>query len=103
MACGCGDKSKAGGSMSFGPLKFKDCGCGCGGAKAYEKFMISLLSAIIFYIVAHPTTFKIVRDIAGDWVSSAAGCPTAWGLILHSLVFMLVVWGIMHIKNIRNK
>lgn len=104
MGCGCGDKSvKADGSIKLGPLTFKDCGCGCGGAIAYEKFMISLLSAIIFYIVAHPTTFKVVRGFAGDWVSSATGCPSIAGLALHALVFMAIVWGLMCIKNIRKK
>ena len=107
MTCGCASKSspKNTGSIKLlgGALTFKDCGCGCGGSIAYEKFMISLLSAVIFYIVAHPGTFKFVRSIIGDWVSSAAGCPSASGLILHSVVFMFIVWGLMYIKNIRKK
>lgn len=106
MTCGC-NKSSKGVDMnqytSLGPLKFWECGCGCKGKMAYQKFMISLLSAIIFYVVAHPETFKVVRGIVGEWVSSVSGCPTAAGLLLHSLVFMLIVWGIMCIKNIRNK
>ena len=105
MTCGC-NKSSKGVDMnqytSLGPLKFWECGCGCKGAMAYQKFMISLLSAVIFYIIAHPATFKFVRGFMGDWVSSASGCPSAMGLLLHSIVFMLVVWGLMYIKNIRN-
>lgn len=85
--------------MLGGLMKFDDCGCGCGGAVGYEKFMISVLSAIIFYIIANPTTFKIVRSVAGDWVSSATGCPSSMGLILHSFVFFLIVWGLMYIKK----
>ena len=87
--------------MLGGALEFKDCGCGCGGNKAYDKFMISVLSAVIFYIVAHPRTFKIMRGILGEWVSSASGCPSTMGLLLHSIVFLFIVWGLMHIKNIK--
>jgi len=78
---------------------FKDCGCGCGGSKARDKFVISVISALLFFIVANPSTFIIMRRILGAWVSSPNGCPSIAGLTLHTVVFLLVVWGMMQIKK----
>ncbi len=78
---------------------FKDCGCGCGGAEQKKKFMTSLLSAFLFFIVANPETFILVRRVFGTWVASATGYPTIFGLILHAFVFMLIVWGLMNLKR----
>tara|TARA_R110002072_G_scaffold157128_4_gene307639 strand:+ start:1962 stop:2471 length:510 start_codon:yes stop_codon:yes gene_type:complete len=78
---------------------FKDCGCGCNGKKQDMKFKISLLSALIFFIVANPETYKLVSNIFGKWVCNVDGCPSFMGLLLHTLVFMLVVWGIMNIRK----
>jgi hypothetical protein len=77
---------------------FKDCGCGCNGKKQEKKLWISLMSALVFFIVANPDTFRIMRTILGSWVSGPNGCPTTAGLILHTIVFMLVTWGMMNIK-----
>ena len=90
--CGCNRNQKA-------SLLFKDCGCGCKGKKQEHKFIISVMSALIFFVVANPETFRAVRGIAGNWVSSPTGCPTIGGLAFHALVFMLVVWGLMNIRR----
>ena len=78
---------------------FKDCGCGCGGAEQKKKFMASLLSGFLFFIIANPETFTIVRRIFGKWVASATGYPTTLGLFLHAFIFFLIVWGIMNLKK----
>jgi hypothetical protein len=78
---------------------FKDCGCGCGGSKARDKFVISVISALLFFIVANPSTFIIMRRILGAWVSSPNGCPSIAGLALHTVVFLLIVWGMMQIQK----
>ncbi len=78
---------------------FKDCGCGCNGRKQQEKFMASVMSALLFFLIANPDTFILVRRVFGNWVASATGYPTTLGLILHSIVFMLIVWGLMNIKK----
>jgi hypothetical protein len=78
---------------------FRDCGCGCDGKKQQEKFTASLMSAFLFFIIANPETFIIVRRVFGSWVASATGYPTILGLVLHALVFMLIVWGIMNLKR----
>ena len=78
---------------------FKDCGCGCKGKKQQDKFVISIISALTFYVIANPMTFRFVRGILGSNIASPNGCPTACGLVVHSIVFMFVVWGMMNIKK----
>ena len=67
---------------------FKDCGCGCGGKKQEQKLAISLMAALVFFIVANPDTYRLMRAILGKWVSGPYGCPTTNGLNLHTIVFM---------------
>lgn len=50
-----------------------------------------ILPAVTFFAVANPETFKLVRKFAGDWVASADGLPTTYGLILHSIVFVILL------------
>ena len=78
---------------------FKDCGCGCNGKKQEQKFVISLMSALLFFVVANPDTYRLVRSILGSWVSGPNGCPTTAGLVLHTLVFLLITWAMMNIKR----
>ena len=73
-----------------------DCKCEKGNR---DKLMISMISALVFFIVANPETFKLVRRIVGSWVATPTGCPSMTGLALHAAVFMLVVWGMMNIKR----
>ena len=77
---------------------FKDCGCGCNGKKQEQKLLISAQAALVFFIIASPDTFRLMRKLLGKWVSGPNGCPTTSGLLLHSLVFLLVTWGMMNIK-----
>ena len=78
---------------------FKDCGCGCGGRKQEEKLIISIISGLTFFIIANPETFRLVRALLGSWISTPTGCPSTLGLLVHTLVFILVVWGMMNIKK----
>ena len=78
---------------------FKDCGCGCNGKKQEQKFLISIMSALVFFVVANPETFRVMRKVFGSWVSNPSGCPSTGGLVLHTIVFMLVTWGMMNIKR----
>ena len=75
---------------------FKDCGCGCDGKKQEKKFLISLMSATLFFIVANPQTFLVVRELLGDGIANAAGCPSTIGLLVHTLVFFLITWALMN-------
>ena len=78
---------------------FKDCGCGCNGEKQQEKFIISIISGLTFFIIANPETFRLVRRVLGPRIATPTGCPYTLGLLVHTLVFILVVWGMMNIKK----
>jgi len=78
---------------------FKDCGCGCNGKKQEEKLIISVISGLTFFIVANPETFRIVRKILGPRIATPTGCPSTMGLLVHTLVFVLLVWGMMNLKR----
>ena len=78
---------------------FKDCGCGCNGKKQEDKFIISIISGLTFFIVANPETFRLVRRVLGPRIATPTGCPSTLGLLVHTLVFILVVWGMMNIKK----
>jgi hypothetical protein len=82
---------------------FKDCGCGCNGKKQEEKFIISVISGLTFFIVANPETFRLVRRVLGPRIATPTGCPSTTGLLVHTLVFILVVWGMMNIKKERKE
>lgn len=73
---------------------------GCGEPSQMLKFRISLMSALLFFVIANPETFKIIKKVFGSWVSSPTGCPTMNGLVLHSVVFLLVTWALMNINKV---
>jgi hypothetical protein len=75
---------------------FKDCGCGCGGRKSRDKFLIALISALVFFLIASPETYQLTRQVFGTWVSGPTGCASMLGLVLHSVVFFLVTLGLMY-------
>lgn len=78
---------------------FKDCGCGCNGEKAKQKFITSLISGLLFFIVANPELFILMRGVFGAAIAGPNGCPTQVGLMVHALVFTVIVWGMMNLKN----
>ena len=78
---------------------FKDCGCGCNGAKARQKFITALVAALVFFVIANPQTFRIVRKVLGSVVASPNGCATQVGVLIHSVVFFLIVLGLLNIKR----
>ena len=57
------------------------------------KVKFSFLSALIFFLVANPVTFRFVNSIIPGVANN--GCPTAFGFILHTVVFFLVSFVVM--------
>jgi hypothetical protein len=72
--------------------------CKCTTSKK-DKIMISLMSALLFIVIAHPETFKIVRRIFGSWVSTPTGCPSVEGLLLHGVVFFCITLLLMNVNK----
>lgn len=65
--------------------------------KHMKKVSISLMSAVLFFIIANPETFKFMNNLLGGGISNGSGCPTSNGLLLHTFVFFLVTLILMYI------
>ena len=55
-----------------------------------SKVQGALIAGLMFFIISNPMVYKIVDGVLGDTlgrISSPSGCPTTWGLIVHSGVF----------------
>ncbi len=57
------------------------------------KAKFSFYSALLFFVIANPVTFRFVNSLIGG--VAVGGCPTAFGFILHTLVFFLASYAIM--------
>jgi hypothetical protein len=60
------------------------------------KAKYSFYSALVFFLVANPETYKITQMVFGTmFTTSNGGCPTPLGLLLHTIVFFIVLLGLM--------
>jgi len=60
-----------------------------------QKWMISIISALLFYIIALPQTYEcltnpIVESLTGIELEKK-GKPTTFGVMIHAIVFLLIV------------
>jgi len=54
------------------------------------KLKGALIAGLMFFIISNPMVYKLVDGLVGGMlgpIASPSGCPTTWGLILHSGVF----------------
>lgn len=54
------------------------------------KVKEALVAGLMFFIISHPTVYKLVDSLVGGLlgnIASPGGCPTTWGLVVHSAVF----------------
>jgi len=60
------------------------------------KAKYSFYSALVFFLIANPETYKFTQMIFGSMFTiSNGGCPTPAGLFFHSIVFFIVLLGLM--------
>jgi hypothetical protein len=72
-----------------------------------SKVKAALTAGLLFFVVSSPATYKFVDSLVGGVVSAVApglmhyfriaesGCPTTYGLLVHSVVFAAVVYYLM--------
>lgn len=65
-----------------------------------DKWRYTLYTTVIFLIVVHPQTYRLVNHLLGNIVkiSDKCGCPTMAGIVVHAIVFTLIVRYMMDIK-----
>jgi hypothetical protein len=66
------------------------------------KAKYAFISALIFFIVANPETYKFTQTLLGGLfeVAHPMGAATPNGLLLHTVLFFLAMWGLMMVPNI---
>jgi hypothetical protein len=60
-----------------------------------DKWIISIIVAMIFLIVASPYLFRITNGILGGRISDSRGFPTVTGLLVHGMIFLLIIRAMM--------
>lgn len=63
----------------------------------FQKWKYTLMTTLIFLIIANPYTYSLVNSLLGKFVRIAtpSGCPTPAGLAVHAVVFTLILRFIM--------
>lgn len=54
------------------------------------KLKDALIAGLMFFIISNPMVYKLVDNLLGGMlgrIASPSGCPTNWGLMVHSAVF----------------
>jgi hypothetical protein len=66
------------------------------------KAKYSFISALVFFIVANPETYKFTQILFGSLVEVAhpMGAATPAGLLLHTVVFFFAMLGLMMVPNL---
>jgi hypothetical protein len=57
---------------------------------ASAKLSAAIVAGVMFFIISNPIVYKAVDGVLGGLlgpIASPSGCPTTWGLIVHSAVF----------------
>jgi hypothetical protein len=73
-----------------------------------KKFVHCAILALLFFVLSSPMTYSVVDRAVGTVVRLVAphlaeslrvimgGCPTTYGIIVHSLVFGVVAYYFLH-------
>ena len=66
------------------------------------KAKYSFISALVFFLVANPETYKFTQSLFGGLfqVAYPMGAATPAGLVLHTVVFFAAMLGLMAIPNL---
>lgn len=61
------------------------------------KAKYAFYSTLVFFLVANPETFKLTQRMFGGLLTIASdnGGATPYGFFLHTLIFFLILWGLM--------
>jgi hypothetical protein len=61
------------------------------------KAKYALYSALVFFVVANPETYRVTQSVLGRvlTIADGAGHPTPLGFFFHTFVFFLLLWGLM--------
>ena len=74
--------------------------CLSGYKSKHIKVKASVMAALLFVVIASPEVFGLVQKLVGGLVRvTSNGVPTAFGLLLHGLVYGLLSYLLMGLKK----
>lgn len=59
------------------------------------KLSGAIVAGLMFFIISNPIVYRLVDQLLGGFlgpIATPSGCPTTWGLIVHSAVFAAAVY-----------
>ena len=61
------------------------------------KAKYSFYSALVFFLVANPETYKIIQKMLGGIIGTIAtnGCPTPLGIFVSTFIFFIIMFALM--------
>jgi|TARA_Y100000389_G_scaffold161732_1_gene164273 hypothetical protein len=62
------------------------------------KLKYSFYSTLVFYILSSASMYRLTSKLLP---TAKGGCPTPFGLFLHSIVFLIALYGIMSLPKDR--
>jgi hypothetical protein len=63
-----------------------------------QKQSATIQSVLLFFLIANPMTYRLTNSLLSGLTGRLAdggGCPTSTGLLVHSAVFGILVYGLM--------
>ncbi len=68
----------------------------------FLKAKYSFISALVFFIVANPETYKFTQTLLGGifQVAHPMGAATPAGMLLHTALFFFAMLGLMLVPNL---
>ena len=65
-----------------------------------DKWRYTLITAVLFFIVVNPYTYKFVNFLLKRFfkIADKSGCPTFAGVVVHTIVFTLLLRGLMELN-----
>lgn len=61
-----------------------------------HKITNTTYGSLIFFFVSNPITYRTVSSILGKWIVNDKGCPTIKGALLHTLLYIVILTGVMY-------
>jgi ABC-type sulfate transport system permease component len=61
------------------------------------KIKHTLYASLIFFFISSPTLYKLTNEFISNKISSLDGCPTNFGIGLHSIVYCIFLISVMYL------
>ena len=66
------------------------------------KIKHTIYGTLIYYLLSSHGIYYITGQILGKQYANDNGCPTLWGILLHTFLYILLLIGIMYLPE-KNK